>query len=227
MIRQGIGRERASKTLNSTFQEYTRSTDNLTRRFKTAQVHSRYRQLSGPYSQFYIDTLFARIVSLRGNTCGQVYFNKARFYKFYPLKHKREAHTTLLPLIQLAGIPEGMHSDRAPELIHGKFRSLLQRYRIRITTTEPNSPWQNRAEGEGVKPIKKLGFWLMQRFQAPLRLWDYAFELAASILTLTCNPNLIFGRTNWIPDYHTDKARYFTVCELSLLLVDLALGRGY
>ena len=43
--RWGIGIETARLTLNSIYQEYTRSTDNLSRRFKTARVHSRYRQL--------------------------------------------------------------------------------------------------------------------------------------------------------------------------------------
>ena len=48
----GIGKETANKTLASTFKEYTRSTNNLTRRLKTGQVHSRYQHLSGPYIQF-------------------------------------------------------------------------------------------------------------------------------------------------------------------------------
>ena len=170
MRRWGIGIDTARRTLQSTYQEYTRSADNLTRRFKTARVHSRYRQLMGPYSQFYMDTLFSRVVSIRGNTCGQVYFNKAGFWKFYPLRRKEDAHLTLLPLIELAGIPQGMHSDRAPELIQGKFRSLLSRYRIRQTTTESNSPWQNQAEGQGVKKIKKLGLWLIQRNNTPMRV---------------------------------------------------------
>ena len=56
MSRWGIGLETSRRTLRSTYQEYTRSADNLTRRFKTARVHSRYRQLTGPYSQFYMDT---------------------------------------------------------------------------------------------------------------------------------------------------------------------------
>ena len=33
----------------------------------------------------------------------------------------------------------------------------------------------------------------MQRNDASLRVWDYSFELAASILTLTCNPHILFG----------------------------------
>ena len=57
------------------------------------------------------------------------------------MKKKEDAHLTLLPLIKLAGIPQGLHFDRAPELIKGQFRSLLSRYRIRQTTTEPYPPW--------------------------------------------------------------------------------------
>ena len=191
--RWGIGIETARLTLNSTYQEYTRSTDNLTRRFKTARVHSRYRQLCGPFSQFYTDTLFFPVTSIRGNTCGQVYFNKARFFKFYPLRSKKDSHLTLIPLIEMAGIPSGMHSDRAPDLIYGKYSSLLRKYRIRQTTVESNSPWQNQAEGQGVKAIKKLGNWLLHRYNAPLRLWCYSYELAANILSLTCVPSLVFG----------------------------------
>ena len=110
-----------------------------------------------------MNKLFSRVISIRGNTCGQVYFNKAGFWKFYPLRKKEDAHTTLLPLIELAGIPQGLDSDRAPKLIRGKFSSLLARYRIRQKTTESHSPWQNQAEGQGVKKIKKLGFWLLKK----------------------------------------------------------------
>ena len=119
-------------------------------------MYSRFKTLCGPYSRFYTDTLLSKVTPLRGNTCGQVFYNKARFYKFYPLKRKQEVHTTLLPLFELAGIPSGMHSNRVPELITGSFASVLQKYKIRGTTTEPNIPQQNRAEGEGVKPVKKL-----------------------------------------------------------------------
>ena len=154
-----------------------------------------------------MDTLFARVTSIRGNTCGQVYFNKAGFFKFYPMKKKEDAHLTLLPLIKLAGIPQGLHFDRAPELIKGRFRSLLSRYRILQTTTEPYPPWQNQAEGQGVKKVKKLGFWLIQKYNAPMRVWDFAFELAACILSLTCVPHILFGEqtgyqiiTNLKPD---------------------------
>ena len=99
----------------------------------------------------------------------------------------------MIPLIEMAGIPSGMHADRAPDLIAGNYSSLLKKYRIRQTTVESNSPWQNQAEGQGVKAIKKLGNWLLHRYQAPLRLWCYSYELAANILTLTCTPSIGVG----------------------------------
>ena len=77
-------------------------------------------------------------------------------------------HTTLLPLFIVAAISSSMHSDRVPDLIADTFGQILQKYRVRCTTTEPNTPQQNRAEGEGVKPIKKLGAWLLHRNGAPL-----------------------------------------------------------
>lgn len=82
VLRWGIRIQTARLTLASTYQEYTRATDVLTRRLKTSRAHSRYLTLEDPYSQFYTNVLFSKIISLRGNTCGQVYFDRARFYKF-------------------------------------------------------------------------------------------------------------------------------------------------
>ena len=143
MSRWGIGKETARITLNSTWQEYTRAADNLTRRFKMARVHSRYRHLMGPHSIFYTNTLFFNTTSIRGNKCGQVYFNKCHFYKFYPLQSRKQIHNTLIPLLETAGFPSQIHSDRAPDIIAGKFSQLLRKYQIRQTTVETNSPWQN------------------------------------------------------------------------------------
>jgi len=68
--RWGIGINTARLALKSTYQEHARSYDNLMRQFKTARVHSKYRQLHGNYSQFYTDTLFSKIISIRDDTCG-------------------------------------------------------------------------------------------------------------------------------------------------------------
>jgi len=44
-----------------------------------------------------------------------------------------------------------------------------------------------------VKKIKKLDLWLLQKNNAPMRVWDYAFEMTANILTFTSNPHILFG----------------------------------
>ena len=82
MRRWGIGIDTVRRTLKFTHQEYTRSSNNLTRRYKNARVYSLYRQLMGLYSQFSMETLFSKVISIRSNTCGQVYFNKACFGSF-------------------------------------------------------------------------------------------------------------------------------------------------
>ena len=114
---------------------------------------------------------------------------------------------TIIPLLEVAGLPSLIHSDRAPDIIAGKFSQLLRKYRIRQSIVEINSPWQNQAEGQGAKPIKELGLWLMQRAGAPPQVWDYAFELSADILSLTSKPSLTYGKqpgyqriTNLKPD---------------------------
>ena len=54
---------------------------------------------------------------------------------------------TLIPLFEVAGLLSQMHSDRAPDIVAGKFSQLLRKYRIRQSTVETNSPWQNQVEG--------------------------------------------------------------------------------
>ena len=143
MDRWVIGIKSARLNLKSTYQEHARSSDNFTCCFKTARVHARYHTIYDPYSKFYTEKLFSKVTYLRGNTsCGHVYFNRVDFYIFYPLKFKKDTHTTLLPLVELTGIPSSLHSDRAPEIITGKFGSIFQKYRIRRTTIESNSLWK-------------------------------------------------------------------------------------
>ena len=57
------------------------------------------------------------------------------------------------------------------------------------------------------KPITRLGLWLLQQANAPPQVWDFVFELAADILSLTSRPSLAYGNqpgykriTNLKPD---------------------------
>ena len=63
------------------------------------------------------------------------------------------------------------------------FAKLSRKFQIKQTFTEPYSPWQNRAE-HGINEIKSYGNKIMEASNAPLRLWCFAFEYAADILSL-------------------------------------------
>jgi transposase len=84
----------------------------------------------------------------------QIYTNDLTFTKVYPMKVRSEAPDTLMNFIHDVGIPHTMHSDDAPELMHGRFKQICKDYGIKTSYTEPYSPWQNRAEG-GIRELKR------------------------------------------------------------------------
>ena len=92
----------------------------MTRRFRTDLHQKRYRRLGGQFSRFYTDTLFFGKKSLRGNTCAQIYVNKAGYTKVYPLISKSKAHESLSAFIHEVGVPGSLHTDDAKELCEGK-----------------------------------------------------------------------------------------------------------
>ena len=56
-------------------------------------------------------------------------------------------------------------------------------------TTEPHSPWQNIAELSGGIIMRKLRD-LMKTTNSPVRLWDYCWEYAAAIRSLTASRHI-------------------------------------
>jgi len=84
-----IGIDNTRRTLKSNYQEYIRSTNNLTHYFKTARVHSRYRQLMGTYSKVYTEFLSFWVILIRGNVCGKVSFEKITLYVKRKMPTKR------------------------------------------------------------------------------------------------------------------------------------------
>jgi hypothetical protein len=56
-------------------------------------------------SKVYTDTWFARVKSLRGNTCAQVYSTDFHFVKAVPMESKKDAYYSLEEFFRLCGIP--------------------------------------------------------------------------------------------------------------------------
>ena len=92
-----------------------------------------------------------------------------------------EAPLGLVSYIHEVGIPSKIHMDNAKIETLGDWKKTTQEYHIKASTTEPYSPWQNKAEWEFGK-VRSLAHvdCLMGR-KCIHNLWDYAQELACEI----------------------------------------------
>ena len=209
----GIGLSTAKRTLKATTHQCLRTVDTIRRRFRTDLAHLRYKRLSNSrHGKFYVDTLFSKVKSIRGYTCGNLFTNTLGFKKFFPLKSESAGKSTMNDFIQLVGIPPSIHSDDAKVFQHGDFHKTCRKYQVLQSFTEPYSPWQNRAES-GIRELKSYASKIMQRKQAPLRLWCFAFEYSAEVLSL-CAPAQyqLMGRTSYehVMSYTPDISEYVT-----------------
>ena len=106
----------------------------------------------------------------------------------------------------MVGTPPSIHSDGAKDFVKGAFAKKAKKYGISLTTTEPHSPWMNRAE-DGIREVKKFARSIMEKYVVPIRLWCFAYEYGAEILCLTATGKYqLQGRTpfeivmNYTPD---------------------------
>ena len=187
----GIGIDKARKTLQCTTQHSIRSAIlPLTRRYRTDVMSQRLRRLS---TTWYTDTLFAKETSITGNTCAQLYADGQGFINVYPIDSKEKAGETLQMIVKDVGIPNTIISDNAPEQV-GKntlFQKTCRKYNIESRSTEPYSPWQNKAKGN-IKIVKDKAKRRRIRRQIPKRVWDFGMVWEAEIYTRTAGKD---GRT--------------------------------
>ena len=179
----GIGIKTAKRTLKATTHRCIKTVGDLTRRFRTDKAHMRYRRLSTKHGQFYVDTLHSKVRSIRNYKCGNLYTNNLGFRKFFPMTTESETPSTLQTFITMVGLPPALHADNAKVFVEGDVKRKCQKYGISQSFTEPHSPWMNRAE-TGIREIKAYGRKVMQKTQAPIRLWCFAYEYSADICCL-------------------------------------------
>jgi hypothetical protein len=96
------------------------------------------------------------------------------------MKSRNEVPDTLELLFHRHGVPRSITVDEAPELMYGKFKRKCVKARVHHKAIEPYSPWLNKAES-GVHELKRLYSKLMQRKNAPRRLWDVCLQFASEI----------------------------------------------
>ena len=208
----GIGLRTAKCTLAATTHECIRTTGLLSKRFKTNKAHLRYNQLSRQYGVFYCNYLKAGILSLRGFIGGVVYTNKLGFKKFFPCKSEAGEQTgrTAKSFIELVGLPYSIHSNNHRNFKDGFFKRMMRKFGIYQTFTEPNSPWQNRAE-PAIGEIKSYARRRMQTTNTPVRLWCFCYEYSADLLSLLSTGRFdLKGRTLYkaVMHYTPDISEY-------------------
>ena len=121
-----------------------------------------------------------------------------------------ESAATLQNLIHLIGIPKSLHSDNHGNFSAGEFRKKARKYDIQQSFTEPESPWQNRAEF-AIGEVKSYARRLMQRTQTPVRLWCFCYEYSADLLSLCASGRYeLHGRTpcELVTHYTPDISEY-------------------
>lgn len=124
----------------------------------------------------YSDTFFASSPSTRGFVCGQIfYLRNADFNKTYMMKSESQAPEALNKFINEIGAPKQIVTDNALAETKGEWSSTCKRYAITMTSTEPHSPWQNRAENR-IGIMKRLVTRLLANCQVPTAFWDYAWQ---------------------------------------------------
>ena len=187
----GIGLQKAKDTLKVTTQLNIRSAIlPLSRRYKTDMLSQRLRRLS---TRFYTDTGYGPSKSLAGNTCMQIFTDGEGFVVAYPMSSKAGAGDMLQRNCNDVGVPNELHMDNAPEMIRENtaFQEVCRNQKIKTTTIEPKSPWQNKCENI-IGVIGKKATTRRARRKAPKCVWDYGYVWECEIYSRTAGRD---GRT--------------------------------
>ena len=162
--RWNIGLLAATNTLKVTTQLGVRTLKHpAQRRFRSAMPHLRYPQFQGTY---YADTLFFTVRSIRGFKCAHLIGNGIGFSRFTPMESKADAHLSLSNFIKEDGVMENLVVDGDPTMAFEEWRKTVREFRITQTTTEPYSPWQNKAELD-VREVKRAVKRFKRRSSSP------------------------------------------------------------
>ncbi len=184
----GCGINTARRTLEHTTQLGVRSAIGpLTRRYRTDLLQLHHRRLN---TTIYTDTMFAKVKSLKSNTCCQIYTDGKGFIWAEPMKRKAEAGDTLRKFIQDVGIPHELRYDGSKEQCgpDSAFQQTIIKNRIIPHRTEPETPNQNRAE-DSIRECKRRWKQRIIKRRVPKRVWDFGIVWECEILSRMCRHN--------------------------------------
>ena len=102
------------------------------------------------------------------------------------MRAKSEAGHSLMRFINEIGVPTEILTDGAKELNQSEWGKTCRKFGIKQPIAEPHSPWQNPSELYGGIVKRKVRH-LMKKKLTPLKLWDYCWEFASEVLTMTAS----------------------------------------
>ncbi|KAI2489216.1 Reverse transcriptase (RNA-dependent DNA polymerase) [Fragilaria crotonensis] len=176
-----VGIETAKRTLQVTTQRGIRTAIHpVHRRYRVDHLHLNRRRLNGDW---FTDTLFSKVISLKGNSCAQVFTN-GYYTSVHPLPSKSKVSQALTEFADDTGIPDTLISDGATEMTGPKteFMKEVNRLRIRLRRTEVGRKNQNHAAEREIGELKRRWRNRMLKKRIPKRLWDYGLTYEAGIM---------------------------------------------
>jgi hypothetical protein len=177
-----IGLQTAKDTLEVTTQHGIRTAVHpMSRRLRVDHLHLHRPRLQG---MWFVDTLIAKVKSLLGNKCANVFTN-GRFTKVVPILSRADAGESLIDFTDDVGIPEMLMTDGAGEFT-GRYTDFVKharRMRIKLYTSEQGRKNQNHAAEREIGFLAKRWKLRMQKKKVPTRLWDYGLVYESELLS--------------------------------------------
>jgi hypothetical protein len=126
------------------------------------------------------------------------------------MRSKSEMPLTFQDFMREEGIPNCLHSDGAAEQKSEKVKSLNREYLVKESYSEVANPWQNPAETQCVKWLKKTSHLMMDRVGSPEFVWLDAMTHIALVNNWTADELL-----GWITPF---EKRHGYTPDISALL---------
>ena len=180
-----ISHEDAKKTLDVTSQLNKQDADaSLSRRFGTNDRMLRYKRID---AFFYTDTFYAKkVVSKRGYSMMQLFVSDKGFVKVYGMRSEKEFVDALKLFCKEVGAPKAMIVDPHRSQKSNEVKQFLSKVGTTLRVLEESTQHADRAELY-IGLLKRAVGKDMRESNSPMKLWCYACERRAAIMTLTAN----------------------------------------
>lgn len=118
--------------------------------------------------EFHTDTYFPSENTNDGNTCSQMFIGRnSDFMRIYLMKTESHCGEALQDFGREIGVPRAIKSDNARSETGYDWTKWCRTYRVKSSTTEPHSPWQNKSE-RGIADLSRMVKRIMKKFDVPL-----------------------------------------------------------